>query len=361
MGSVKSFLAMMALLTLLAPAVQAQGKSEPVRFKTVDGVNIKGRFYPGENQNAPTVLMLHNVNENSKKKNWLNLAEELQKKGYAVLTFDFRGHGDSTTVEPEIFWSAKHKFNLLVKRSQGEIDSKFDKRYLPALVNDIAAAKAFLDKKNDAKECNSSRIILIGSETGATLGALWLKSEWQRYRVKLNDFGKPLIWAGKPVADRTKPPEGNAVIGAVWLSISPTLGSRTVSVANLLATPARDKGVPMIFMYSDGDKTGKTLAKDLEKTLVPNKKSEKYRFTAAVEATNLGKLKGAELLQNATIKGILGYLDEATKDRGEDWMEREFRRTAYVWTFGNTPAATFIAKLPDDMNLIFSTYENFLR
>jgi hypothetical protein len=368
MGFAKSFVAL-TFLTLLAPALQAQeaGKFESVRFRTADGVTIKGSFYPGENTNAATVILLHNLNENRKKRNWLNLAVELQKKGYAVLTFDFRGHGDSTSVEPEVFWSKPHIFNHMVKKTQGEIDSKFPKQYLPALVNDIAAAKAFLDKKNDAKECNSSRIILIGAETGATLGALWLKSEWQRYRIKMNDFGKPWVDRfGRPFADLTKPPEGSAVTNCIWLSISPTLGTRQVDLGALLAKAAREKGVPMAFMYSNEDKSGKTLARNLESRLVvyvnqggKKVRDGKYRFTAAWEIES-GKLKGQELLQKKTIEGIVNYLDEASKDRGEDWMDRDFRKTGYVWYFGPT-VPVLIAKRPDEMNMIFNPYESFLR
>ncbi len=363
----KPFLALLALLILLAPPVRAQGKAEgeAVKFKTVDGVTIKGKFYKGENTNAPIVMLLHNLNEASKKKNWLALADQLQKKGYAVLTFDFRGHGDSTTVEPKLFWSKQHPFNLQVpgwRENAASIDNgKFDKKYLPALVNDIAAAKAFLDRKNDAKECNSSRIIVIGAETGATLGAIWLKSEWNRYNVKLN----PMLLKPWPLVDRfgrpkiDKPPEGSATICAVWLSISPKLGDRPINLSSLLSKPAREEAVPMIFMHSDGDKSGKTLARDLEKNLVPNKKNEKYRFTAAVEVKNGSKLKGSELLQKKTIDDLLTYLDDATKDKGEEWMEREFRRSAFIWWTG--VGAPLVVKIPDDMNLIFSTYDMFLR
>jgi pimeloyl-ACP methyl ester carboxylesterase len=371
MGFAKSFLAVTVLI-LLAPAIRAQGKTENIKFKTVDGVTIKGNFYPGENNNAPTVMLLHNVNENRKKKNWNNLAVELQKRGYAVLTFDFRGHGESTSVEPDVFWTKQHALNYLVPGSREKaqsIDNKFGKGYLPALVNDIAAAKAFLDKKNDAKEnCNSSRLILIGAETGATLGALWLKSEWQRYPAQLNPLGKPLVGPfGRLLADIRKPAEGSAVINCVWLSISPTLGGRQVSLENLLYKAARDKATPMAFMYSKEDTNGKTVAKNLENKLVVQVKQggklvpdTKYRFTGAVPVDS-GKLKGQELLQQKTIQGIVDYLDEAAKDRGEDWTDREFRKTAYVWYFGPAPTQNVTAKRPDEMNLIFSSYENFLR
>jgi len=347
--------------TLLVSAVRAQGKAEAIKFRTVDGVTIKGKFYPGE-KDAPTVMILPNVGEESKKKSWNTLAEELQKKGYAVLTFDYRGHGGSTGIEAEVFWSKKHVFNYLVpgyKEKARTIENKYDKKYYPALLNDIAAAKAFLDRKNDAKECNSSRLVLIGAETGAALGAVWLRSEWNRYNVKLNPLGKPWVdpRTGRPMTD--KPPEGTATICAIWLSISPNLGGRQLSLASVLAKPAREKAVPMIFMYSDQDKSGKAIAKDLEKNLVTNKKIDKYRFTFAAECKDSGKLKGSELLQKANINSILGYLDEATKDKGDDWMERDFRKSAYVWWTGFGPPV--VAKLPDDMNLIFYTYESFMR
>jgi len=366
MGFAKSFL-VMAIVVLLAPAVRAQGKVESIKFKTVDGVTIKGNYYPGENTNAPTVMLLHNLNENRKKKNWLNLAVELQKKGYAVLTFDFRGHGESTAVEPEVFWSKPYLFfNQYVKKGQ-EIDNKFDKRYLPALVNDIAAAKSYLDKRNDAKALNSSRLILIGAETGATLGALWLKSEWQRYPAQLHpSLGKPIQDRfGRYYADLKKPAEGSAVINCVWLSISPTLGSRQVDLVSLLYKAAKERKVPMAFMHSKEDKSGKTLATNLENKLVAFVKKngkqvrdDQYSFTGAVEVDS-GKLKGQELLQAKNIQGLCDYLDNATKDRGEDWTERDFRKTAYVWYFG--PTQTLNAKRPDEMNLLFSSYENFLR
>src|SRR5579864_2187118 len=247
MKFVMSLVAMSMLLTLQAPRVCAQCKSEAVKCKPVDGVTIKGKFYPGENYNSPTLLMLHNVNENSKKKNWLNLAAKLQEKGYSVLTFDFRGHGDSTTVDAETFWKLPfNAANVPGGRDKAlSIENKFDKKYLPALINDIAAAKAFLDKKNDAKECNSSRLILIGAETGATLGAIWLKAEWQRYKARINNFnGQPLVDRFGPVPDLTKPPEGSAVITCIWLSISPTVGSRQANLYSLLYKAAKERAIP---------------------------------------------------------------------------------------------------------------------
>src|SRR5207253_3190355 len=46
-----------------------------------------------------------------------------------------------------------------------------------------AAAKVFLDRKNDSGECDSSHVIVVGAESGGTLGAMWIYSEWQRHRT----------------------------------------------------------------------------------------------------------------------------------------------------------------------------------
>ena len=74
-----------------------------VKIVTADGVKLNANFYPSEKKNAPTVLMLHPIGDgkSSKAPEWKSLADALQKGGYAVLTFDFRGHGDSTTIGAE--------------------------------------------------------------------------------------------------------------------------------------------------------------------------------------------------------------------------------------------------------------------
>ena len=93
-----------SLLVLPSAVAQDEGKGEKVRFPTVDGVEIQGRFYAGAKRNAATVMMLHALGEDSRKTAWAALAETLNKEGYSVLTFDFRGHKDSKKlVDPALF------------------------------------------------------------------------------------------------------------------------------------------------------------------------------------------------------------------------------------------------------------------
>src|SRR5262252_1808860 len=101
-----SLLLGLALIALLqtGPA-RAADKFSKVTFDTVDGVTLQGTFYPSpKGKDEPTVLLLHKIGSDSHKDGWDGLAKALNDKGYSVLSFDFRGHGKSTSVEPEKFW-----------------------------------------------------------------------------------------------------------------------------------------------------------------------------------------------------------------------------------------------------------------
>ncbi len=110
-----------------SPTVQGQdgdkGKGEKVHFNTVDGVKIEGIFYPGAKQSSPTVMMLHALGEDSRKKGWVALAESLNKDGNAVLTFDFRGHGQSREIDGSLFW--KFPRNLTIKGGPKKVEIEF--------------------------------------------------------------------------------------------------------------------------------------------------------------------------------------------------------------------------------------------
>ena len=252
--------------------------SKPVQFDTVDGVTLDGRFYPAGAQaksKEATVLLLHNINAktggSSNQLGWDDLAKLLQSNGYAVLKFDFRGFGNSTNVSPS-FWT--HRYNSRYVRGANKArppstiaHKDFDNNaseYYPYLVNDIAAAKAYLDRRNDAGQANTSSLIVIGAGEGATLGAMWMASEWDRQRVNGNLGVTGLLPGTKITLDD---PEGRDEAAAVWLSISPKLGNRSVATAlcGWLGQISGANKVGMAFIYGSQDTASATLAKsDLE-------------------------------------------------------------------------------------------------
>src|SRR5262245_23345617 len=107
-----------ALCLGVAASAAAQG-GQRVNFDTADGVSLEGTYYPSmQGKKATCVLLLHNFQlgkgGSRADAGWDTLAAALQKKGYAVLAFDFRGHGGSTSVSDN-FWDRRaHPHNTLL-------------------------------------------------------------------------------------------------------------------------------------------------------------------------------------------------------------------------------------------------------
>jgi pimeloyl-ACP methyl ester carboxylesterase len=315
--------------------------SRKVKFNTYDGVELSGTFYPklgnGKDKDA-CVLLLHNFDRikggNSHQDGWDHLAEELQKEGYTVLSFDFRGFGDSRQVAKEQFWDrVKARHNQMLRgagRMPDNIEFKeFPPAYYPNLVNDIAAARAYLDHKNNAREVNTSNLILVGAGEGATLGSLWLESECKRKRMR------GYLPDGRPDLDE---PESRDVACAVWLSLNPALANiRQPSLMSWLADAGGEHRIPIGFLYGGDDQEAKGWAKQCV-SAIANKargKNAKLEFTAAQDIRDTN-LKGSQLLTKAlgTEQMIVNYLDRVVEKRGaKEARSRDPLKTAYVWSF----------------------------
>jgi len=71
----------------------AEPPAEDLKFLTKDGITIAATFTPGYDDHSPAVLLLHGV-RTSRQAMAANAAW-LASLGYAALTIDFRGHGQS--------------------------------------------------------------------------------------------------------------------------------------------------------------------------------------------------------------------------------------------------------------------------
>jgi pimeloyl-ACP methyl ester carboxylesterase len=300
---------------------QEKKAGEDIQFETADKVEIHGRYYASPKPKAPGVILLHNIGGNRQQEGWDKLAEALHKD-FSVLSFDFRGHGDSTTVNP-VFW--RTSANGMIKgsaRQPSKISYKdFPDAYYPMLVNDIAAAKRFLDQQNDANTCNSSNVVLIGAQEGGAVGALWLFTEWQKQRLIVNNFGIA-------VPDPQGKLEGEDIAAAIWLSLprkSRMLGNYDIS--GWLKGPAnkiRDK-VPMVFFYGEKDTPASTAAVQLFNEL---KKTGRDKLELTAEKKKSTNLAGVDLLGKPSLKTeeeISVYLvDKVMPKRGaRAWVRRD--------------------------------------
>jgi len=118
-----------------------------VQFETSDGVTIHASYYDPNKSNATPVILLHMLSRN--RNDWNDFAKLLQSNGYAVLSIDLRGHGQSTSKSGKtINWQ------------------QFTDRDFNDMKLDIEAAKNFLLHQPTV---NKNKLVIIGASIGANL------------------------------------------------------------------------------------------------------------------------------------------------------------------------------------------------
>jgi alpha-beta hydrolase superfamily lysophospholipase len=338
------------------PSARAQGmpKTEKVKFKTVDQVELHGTYWPStRGRKAPCVLLLHKLGGKSHEDGWDRLAGKLQEEGCAVLSFDFRGHGQSTSVDPD-FWKHNlyNRMGLRNSHKQGPTiaHADFKPGYAAYLVNDVSAARLYLDRRNDSGDCNSANIIVIGAEDGATLGNLWLYSEASRFRVTA---GNPAFPATLRLSSK---PESKDVIACIWLSLRPTLARSGVPLQSWLLKTGREQKIPMAFIYGKKDKGADAATLRLVQAIKPNYARGQKPMGELAATGDWGaetELAGSKLLASSlkTEEWITQtYLKKNILEKKADneWEERGIEKAIFMWRF---PGRQQIAKPEGEKNL----------
>jgi len=142
-----------ASLPAPAPIVEAERvKFEEVEFATEDKLKIHARFYaPRKKGRAPAALLVHDAGSDAASMD--SAAENLQRKGFAVLSIDLRGHGGSTS--EELDWSKTG-------------DETAQRQLWAYALRDLEAATAYL---RDLDNVHSSNLSLVGMGAGGVLAA----------------------------------------------------------------------------------------------------------------------------------------------------------------------------------------------
>jgi hypothetical protein len=381
----RSLFASTVLALLLAGKASAQPMPEEVTFDTADGVKIKGTYWPSPKQHkAPTILLLHDFDVtkggDSHQNGWDSLGDALNKKGYAVLSFDFRGHGKSTGINPMVFFRGvvipggmlpafpQNAYAVRAGSLTGVRPDKlptvisfkdFKPGYYPYLMADIAAAKAFLDSKSDAKELNSSNLIVIGAGDGALLGQAWVNSEFHRKKATPPAGGVGLAGFGRWTIETES--EGQDIAGCIWLTISQSLAGREYNRSLEIwqrETSKQQSKVQMVFVYGKQDTAGADLALSGMQHTFPPKNAQTFWQRGDEKPKDLAlsgekaidgtKLTGSKLLspELKTEEFIVGYLDTFFEKQGTKQARvHKFDDSFYVWTL---PQGIQGAKIEND-------------
>lgn len=326
-------------------------------FQTADGVKLRGVYYDavapkGGPAKAPVILMLHAYNQNPDEAVWDDTAKLLAAHGYHVFRFDFRGHGKSKDIVGRDFWDARMPWFPINKQyikgsdkavQKATIDVKeFNPKYYAMLVNDIAAARIHLDKKNDAGQLNSSSIYLMAAGDAVNLGMCFIAAEWKRERKRPNADLINLYVNPRRELFNGFDPAGPDIRGAIWLgpvpapSASSTIGTDDIKrwVMSDYALDLRME-TQMLFLYGKQDDRAKAMTNTLYDNVLkildprdPKNAGKKLSggpqgktlpnpdqsFKQPVEGTKLG---GAKLLGNnlGTEKYIETFIAKVEEDR----------------------------------------------
>ncbi len=158
-----------ALCALGALTATAQEKQKPqlppkkdVTLQTPDGVVLKATYWASTlGKEATPVILVHGFN--GSRQDFRTLADELQKRGCAVIAPDLRGHGDSTQV---------HDSNKTIQAATLTAPQFLD------MVDDLETVKRFLMAENNSGALNIDKLAIVAADMGATVAMNWAKTDW---------------------------------------------------------------------------------------------------------------------------------------------------------------------------------------
>jgi pimeloyl-ACP methyl ester carboxylesterase len=138
---------------------------ENITVETSDDVPIKATYYASRlKKKAVPIIMLHGWKGN--RGEFHVMASHLQKQGYAVISPDLRGHGQS----------------LKYKTANGDTEEfnleKMKGPDLEKMVLDVEAVKKFLVERNNAGELNIEALCVVGADLGCSIAMMWSAADW---------------------------------------------------------------------------------------------------------------------------------------------------------------------------------------
>lgn len=125
--------------------------AQTVTIDSPDGVKLVGSFYPAAQPNSPALLLLHQWQ--SDRHSYDDFAKQMQAKGFAVLSIDGRGFGESV----------KTADGKTVTAGRTDADVK-------AMLDDVGAAYDFLSKQPNV---DPNRVGIVGASYGSSLALIY--------------------------------------------------------------------------------------------------------------------------------------------------------------------------------------------
>jgi pimeloyl-ACP methyl ester carboxylesterase len=291
---------------------------QSVSFDSVDDVKLVGTFYKGpKGIDSPTVILMHRFQSDRTAKGWDQLARDLQGKlNCAVLAIDFRGHGGSKAVTSK-FWANYSDNRNGIRggtnaRTKNDINyTEFKGSYWPMLLNDMAAARHYIDLQNDAQKCNASSIIVIAAQDTAGLAMGWAVHEWERKSVPA---ATSIVAINPTVAD-----PGEDLAACVWLGPTGRGGGVTFRTTEWFNRCSKlRENTPMYFLYGKQDSNSAGVVPGMYGAVRRPPEGSRSKHAFDKEEALATRLPGQDLLGNPALnvnEKIVAWLEGVLKAR----------------------------------------------
>jgi hypothetical protein len=344
-----------------------EAREKSVGFGTSDGLSLNGYWYQGNGieKQRPDAVMMFPAPGNKVNDAWISLAKALSEKNFSVLLFDWRGTGMNAaeTAGSRIFedkgkfWGETYNQKLL-KGSQKTIEDKgleFKSlrnksegafRYTDFMLNDLLAARFYLDRQNDNGKCNTNRVWIVTEKDGGQLGLAFIASEFMRNTIYNPKTTGPLEYsqikaAGKDYVGLTclSYAGGNATGAAVFRN----------SINNLPAAnqkEARDHlehrlAMVMIFGKKEGHGASKSAFSSVGAGGSDDNLRTNFKYPREIDnskmASSVGGISLIDPMDSFGAKAdIVKVMVEVSKDRqnfGKDPTDREANKMLFVPRF----------------------------
>lgn len=135
----------------ISPTPALTESVQTVTIDSPDGVKLVGSLYPVTKSNSPALLLLHQWQ--SDRHSYDDFAKRMQAKGFAVLSIDGRGFGEST--------NKADGTTLTAGRTDADVK---------AMLGDVGAAFEFLAKQPNV---DPAKVGIVGASYGSSLALIY--------------------------------------------------------------------------------------------------------------------------------------------------------------------------------------------
>ena len=260
----------------VAKAVPAGSFHYGLKVLASDGNPLSVNYYPSRLGTGAAVVMLVHEKDRSSKDfedkiedfNNRSLAEGLQKDGFAVVTFDLRGHGANA------------------RRTLGGKDWQM-------MVADLQSVYVFLIDRHNRGELNLSRLGVVAVGEGANLVATWANLP------------------GGAVSSQGRTTD----LGGLVL-ISPMIDSKSQGLRIQQSITALAPRVPLCVLTGERDQSSIDIVKAARAAIVRVPKNKVQLFPSSLHGFKLLRLE-----PNVT-STLTKFLEETIKAKPEEWEPR---------------------------------------